>query len=152
MIPAEPREPAASTARRLRGPIGVATALALAFVWGGLAYREVAAPRGPSLAGEARTAVRGSEAPPGWVGDFATAFCTGDAPTLASRLGPPLTADVAAIEQALSNRESTCANIRFIGGGANPQATFYVYVTRDDAASEQWWVFTVVGERVVAID
>jgi hypothetical protein len=150
-IPTEPRPPAAPPRWSHRGAIGVAVALVLAFVWGGLAYRELG-PSGRALAATVPTAVRGSEAPPGWISDFATAFCDGDADTLATRIGPPLSGNVEAIKEALQDRDWSCSAMRFIGGGSNPKGSFYVYVMRDKGNSEQWWVFTAVGQQVVAIE
>ncbi len=142
----------------MRAVAGTLAALVLAFVWGGLAYRELG-PRAErsfdalaAAGGSAPTAVLGTEAPPAWVGDFANAFCAGDADALAARIGPPLTGDVGAIKQALSSRDWRCSGSRYIGGGANPKGSFYVYVMRDEQSNEQWWVFTVVGEQVVAIE
>jgi hypothetical protein len=129
----------------------VAAALILAFVWGGLAYRELG-PRSRALAAVAPVAVRGSEAPPRWVTDFATAFCDGDAPSLATHIGPPLSGNVVAISEALQDRDWNCSGIRYIGGGSNLKGTFYVYVMRDKSENDQWWVFTAVGEQVVAIE
>jgi hypothetical protein len=150
-IPTEPQPPVARARRSYRGGIGMAVALILAFVWGGLAYRELG-PKARALAATAPTAVRGSEAPPGWVTRFATAFCDGDAESLATHIGPPLTGNVDAIAAALHDRSWSCSAMRFIGGGSNPKGTFYVYVMRDGTDSEQWWVFTAVGEQVVAIE
>ncbi len=145
---------------RFSGLIGTGLALVVAFVWGGLAYREL----GPkttlralpaSVASTVRgsaTAVRGSEAPPGWVDDFATAFCGGDAKALADHVGPPLTGQVDQISQALSQRDWDCGDMRYIGGGANPRGTFYVFVMTDKQSEEQWWVFTVLDDKVIAIE
>jgi hypothetical protein len=130
----------------------LAVALVLAFVWGGLAYRELGPRTARSLAAAAPAAVRGAEAPPGWIGDFATAFCDGDASSIAPHIGPPLTNNVDAIAQALTDRDWSCSAMRYIGGGANPKGTFYVYVMRDGANNEQWWVFTVIGDQVIAIE
>ena len=141
--------------RNWQGALGLGTALVLAFVWGGIADRQFA----PTLktarilpVAAANTAVAGSEAPPGWIADFAKAFCSGDAQTIAPRIGPPLTNNVEAISNALSDRDWQCSEIRFAGGGQNPKGSFYMYVTRDAENAEQWWVFTVIGEQVVAID
>ena len=150
-IPTEPQPPAALPRRSYRGAIGVAVALILAFVWGGLAYRELG-PRSRALAAVGPTAVRGSEAPPRWIADFAKAFCDGDADLLATHIGPPLTGNVDAIAAALHDREWSCSAMHFLGGGSNPKGTFYVYVMRDKTQNEQWWVFTAVGEQVVAIE
>ena len=141
--------------RNWQGALGMGTALVLAFVWGGIADRQLApSSKAATIAasGSSSTAVLGSEAPPSWLGDFATAFCKGDAQTIAPRIGPPLTNNIEAISNALSDRDSKCSDIRFSGAGANPKGSFYVFVTRDDQNAEQWWVFTVVGEQVVAID
>ena len=139
--------------RNWRGGLGVATAIVLAFVWGGIADRQLAPARSMArILPSAVTAVQGSEAPPQWIADFASAFCNGDANTIAPRIGPPLTGNVEAISNALSDRDWKCNDIRFAGGGANPKGSFYMYVSRDGQNAEQWWVFTVVGEQVVAID
>ncbi len=151
-IPTQPPQAPAARPRRLRGAIGMAAALLLAFVWGGLAYRELGPRTVRSFAGVVPTAVRGAEAPPGWIGDFAAAFCGGDAGSIAPRIGAPLTGNVEAISQALTDRDWSCSAMRFIGGGSNPKGTFYVYVMRDRSNNEQWWVFTVVGDQVVAIE
>lgn len=84
--------------------------------------------------------------------DFASAFCGADAQALAPRLGPPLTGNVDAISQALDSRDWTCRGMRYIGTGTNPKGTFFVYVMRDKDSAEQWWVFTVMGDQVVAIE
>lgn len=151
-IPTEPQPPAAPLRRRHRGAIGMAAALVLAFVWGGLAYRELGPRSARAFAGVAPTAVAGAQAPPRWVEEFATAFCSGDATTLAARIGPPLSGNVEAIKQALADRDWSCGAIHFIGGGSNPKGSFYVFVMRDKADREQWWVFTAVGDQVVAIE
>ncbi len=152
-IPPEPPRSDAAPPRRLRGAIGIAAALVLAFVWGGLAYRELG-PRATarSAAAGVLPAVAGAQSPPGWVGDFADAFCGGDAGSIATRIGPPLTGNVTAITQALSAGDWSCRDMRFLGGGTNPNGTFYVYVMRAKDENEQWWVFTVVDEKVVAIE
>ena len=143
--------------RRWRSGAGLAAGLILAFVWGGIAYRELA-PSNKSLArmipaaAVGATAVAGSEAPPSWVNDFANAFCKGDAKTIAPRIGPPLTNNVEAIQNALTSRDWECSDIRFAGGGQNPKGTFYMFITRDGQNAEQWWVFTVTSDQVVAID
>jgi hypothetical protein len=141
--------------RNWRGAAGMGIALVLAFVWGGIADREM----GPGKAAARMlpaavqgTAVAGAQAPPRWIDDFAGAFCKGDAQTLAARIGPPLTNNVDAIANALSDRDWQCNGIRFAGGGMNPRGAFYMFVTRDAQNGEQWWVFTVIGEQVVAID
>ena len=147
--------------RDWQGAIGLGTALVLAFVWGGIADRQLAPgskavrilPASVSSVSNGSTgAVLGSQTPPSWISDFATAFCKGDAQTIAPRIGPPLTNNVAAIANALSDRDWQCNDIRFAGGGSNPKGSFYMYVTRDKENAEQWWVFTVIGEQVVAID
>jgi hypothetical protein len=149
-IPTEAPPANAARPRNWRGTAGIAAALVLAFVWGGLAYRELG-PRTRSFAG-VLPAVAGQQSPPGWVDDFATAFCDGNADSLAARIGPPLTGNVAAISQALQDRQWKCAHMTFLGGGANPKGQFFVYVMRDDSRNEQWWVFTVVDGKVVAIE
>ncbi len=153
-IPTETPQPAAPKRRSYRGALGMATALVLAFVWGGLAYRELGPRTARAFAGSGvgPTAVLGTQAPPGWVGTFASAFCDGDADSLAPLIGPPLTGNVAAISAALSDRDWSCSAMHYIGGGTNPKGTFYVYVMRDKSENEQWWVFTVVDEKVVAIE
>jgi hypothetical protein len=132
----------------------MATALVLAFVWGGIADRQLTPSKGPRVAAAAvpGVAVLGSQQPPQWIGDFASGFCKGDAQAMAPRIGPPLTNDVEAISNALSDRDWDCSEIRFAGSGSNPKGTFYMYVARDGQNGEQWWVFTVVGDQVVAID
>lgn len=145
---------------RFSGLVGTALALVVAFVWGGLAYRElgpktttrvVPASVASTVRGSA-TAVRGAEAPPAWVSDFATAFCGGDAKALAVHIGPPLTGQVDQISQALAQRDWDCGDMRYIGGGANPKGTFYVFVMTDTQSEEQWWVFTVMDDKVIAIE
>lgn len=151
-IPPEPPPAPAARPRSWRGPIGIAAALVLAFVWGGLAYRELG-PRTKALGSVAPlTAIAGSQSPPGWIGDFANAFCDGNADALAVHIGPPLTGNVAGIAAALQDREWTCQRMTFLGGGANPKGAFYVYVMRDGTENEQWWVFTVLGDKVIAIE
>lgn len=157
-VPAPTTPALASRWQRLRGLTGVGVALVLAFVWGGLAYRGLGPKTADSMAalidggGGRPAAVLGSEAPASWVSDVATAFCSGDADTIAARIGPPLTGDVGAIREALASRDWNCASFRYLGGGTNAQGAFYVFVMRDDHGSEQWWVFTVVGERIVSIE
>jgi hypothetical protein len=140
--------------RNWRGGLGMATAIVLAFVWGGIADRQLTSSKGARIlpAAVAATAVLGSESAPGWINDFAGAFCKGDARTIAPRIGPPLTNNVEAIANALSDRDWSCSGIRFAGGGSNPKGSFYLFVTRDGHDAEQWWVFTVVGDQVVSID
>jgi hypothetical protein len=137
--------------RDWKGPVGMTAALALAFAWGALTYRELGTgprPIGPVVA----AAVAGSESPPAWVAAFVQAFCDGNAVALAERLGPPLDGQAAEIEQALASREWTCSDTRYLGGGQNKTGDFYAYITVDANGGEQWWVFTVVGEKVVAIE
>jgi hypothetical protein len=153
-FPAEPID-APRRRRNWHGAAGMGIALVLAFVWGGIADREIG--RGKSAARilpatVQGTVVAGAQAAPRWIEDFASAFCKGDAETIAHRIGAPLTNNVDAIANALSDRDWKCNDIRFAGGGANPKGAFYMYVTRDGQNGEQWWVFTVVGEQVVAID
>jgi hypothetical protein len=146
--PAEPRR------RRWGGAIGMTVAIALAFIWGGIADRQFsgrAAARVITVPAAA-AAVKGAEAPPQWIGEFASAFCSGDAKTIAPRIGPPLTNNVDAIANALSDRDWECSDIRFAGGGQNPKGLFYVFISRNAQQGEQWWVFTVIGDQVVAID
>jgi hypothetical protein len=154
-----PPEPPRRPHPRFSGLIGTGLALVVAFVWGGLAYREL----GPkatralpaSVASTTRgtaTAVRGSEAPPGWVSDLVTSFCRGDAKGVVDRVGPPLSGQADQIAQALSRPEWTCNDMRYIGGGTNPKGTFYVYVMTDKDNEEQWWVFTAVDDKVIAIE
>jgi hypothetical protein len=148
-------QPAERAARRSRWQgLGMAVAVVLAFVWGGIAYRELAPARSVArvIPGVAAAAVKGSEAPPQWINEFAVAFCSGDAKKLAPRIGPPLTNNVEAISNALQDRDWSCNDIRFAGGGANPKGNFFLYITTDSGKGEQWWVFTVAGDQVVAID
>lgn len=151
---AAPQPVAGPRRRNMRGALGVATAIVLAFVWGGIADRQLTPSRAARIlpAAVAGATVRGSEAPPLWINDFASAFCKGDAKTIAPRIGPPLTNNVEAIANALSDRDWSCNDIRFAGGGTNLKGSFYMYVTRDGQNAEQWWVFTVIGDQVVAID
>jgi hypothetical protein len=152
--PVQPAVPPAPRRRRWHGALGMATAIVLAFIWGGIADRELTPARSVAriLPASVGTAVLGAEAPPQWVADFASAFCSGDAKTIAPRIGPPLTNNVDAIANALSDRDWTCGDIRFSGGGRSAKGAFYLYVSRDGRNAEQWWVFTVVGEQVIAID
>ncbi|MGH2377466.1 MAG: hypothetical protein ACRDGT_03245 [Candidatus Limnocylindria bacterium] len=129
----------------------MAAALVLSFAWGALTYREIGATQvvaRPVMA----AAVAGSESPPGWVADFATAFCDADAEYIASRLGPPLEGQAADIEEAFASREWSCSETRYLGGGSNGSSEFYAYVTVEGTGGEHWWVFTVRDERVVAIE
>lgn len=134
---------------------GVTAALVLSFAWGALAYRELGGVRAAADAPLAETsafAVAGEEAPPGWVSDFAGAFCAGDAAHIAANVGPPLEGRAAEIEQALGQRSWTCADTRYLGTGANPMGEFYVWITVDEEGLDQWWVFTVADQRVVSIE
>ena len=147
MVEAVPTKPR----RSWKGPLGLIAALVLSFAWGALTYRELGATRvvqGPVFAG----AVAGSESAPAWVGDFVTAFCSADAEHVASRIGPPLDAQADQIAEAFASREWSCADTRYLGGGANARGEFYAYVTIDDGCAEQWWVFTIADERVIAIE
>lgn len=133
--------------RGWKGPVGMVAALVLSFAWGALAYRELGATRviqGPVVAG--------AESAPAWVGDFVSAFCAADAEHLAARIGPPLDAQAEKIADAFASREWSCTDTRYLGGGENTRGAFYAYVTVDKTGNEQWWVFTVVGEKVVAIE
>ncbi len=151
-LPEAPRR----RAPRYGGLVGTGLALVIAFVWGGLAYREL----GPKAvkyevpSAVAGVAVRGSEAPPKWVSDFAGSFCSGDAQALADRIGPPLTGQVDQIAQALAQRDWSCSDMRYIGGGTNPKGTFYVYLMTDkqNGNTQEWWVFTTMEDKVVAIE
>lgn len=141
------RPPARGRGRR--PTIGVGLALVLAFAWGALAYRELSPVR---QFASAPIAVAGVQAPPGWISDFAKAFCNADAVHLATRMGPPLAGQTEAIAQALATREWSCSTTRFLGGGTNSKGSFYVWLTIDDDQDEQWWVFTVVNDKVIAIE
>ncbi|MDE3112027.1 MAG: hypothetical protein KGN00_11530 [Chloroflexota bacterium] len=130
----------------------------IAFVWGGITYKELG-PKAtaylpaPVVSAADGSAVLGTESPPGWVSDFAKAFCGADAQALAGRLGPPLTGQVDRISQALSQRDWSCSDMRYIGGGTDPKGTFYVYLMRDDQNNAQeWWVFTTMNDQVIAIE
>lgn len=142
--------PAETTRRGWKGLAGLAAALVLSFAWGALTYRELGT--GPRIVDGPVVAVAGSESPPGWVADFVQAFCDGDAAHIAERIGPPLDGQTEQIRQAIESREWTCADVRFLGGGTNPTGDFYAYVTVTDGGGEQWWVFTVAQEKVVAIE
>jgi hypothetical protein len=126
-------------------------ALVLSFAWGALAYRELGATRivqGPVVAG----AVAGSESAPSWIGDFANAFCDADVEQVTARIGPPLDTQADQIAEAFSARDWSCTTTRYLGGGENARGAFYAYVTIDGGGAEQWWVFTVVDEKVIAIE
>lgn len=127
-------------------------ALVLSFAWGALTYRELGTGARALDGPIAIAAVAGSEAPPGWVGQFATAFCEGDAQQISTRIGPPLDGQTAEIQKALESREWTCSDVRYLGGGTNDSGEFYAYITVEQGGGEQWWVFTVVDEKVVAIE
>lgn len=163
LTPPTPATAPAAPPPRVRRPgwsrlVGTGVALVVAFVWGGLAYREL----GPQttayvpasvVSAAGATAVKGDEAPPAWVDGFAKAFCDADAKALADRMGPPLTGQVDQISQALSQRDWSCSDMRYIGGGTNPKGTFYVYLMRDDQSNAQeWWVFTTMDDKVIAIE
>jgi hypothetical protein len=145
--------PAAAPAPRRRswkGPLGTGAALVLAFAWGALTYRELGT--SPRMFDSAAVAVAGSESPPAWVAGFVQAFCDGDAAHLAERIGPPLDGQTEQIKQAIESREWTCADVRYLGSGTNTTGDFYAYVTVEDDGGEQWWIFTVAQEKVVAIE
>lgn len=139
--------------RSWKGPFGLFAALALSFAWGALTYRELGT---PGRVGDspliASSALAGSEAPPQWVGDFADAFCTADAEHIAARIGPPLDGKTVEIQEALATREWSCVDTRYLGGGANDKGEFYAWITVDAGGREQWWIFTVMNEKVVAIE
>lgn len=148
-------EPAPAKPRRSlnwKGPVGLVAALVLSFAWGALTYRELGVTRivqgAPVVAG----AVAGSESAPRWVGDFVSAFCDADADHVAAKIGPPLDAQADQIAEAFASRDWSCADTRYLGGGENARGEFYAYVTIDDSGGEQWWVFTVVDEKVIAIE
>lgn len=42
--------------------------------------------------------------------------------------------------------------MRYLGGGHNLLGEFHAYVTVDERSQEQWWIFTVSGGKVIAID
>lgn len=143
--------------RRWGGLLGTGLALALAFLWGGLTYRELGPKTGHAapvagVAAAGGVVVAGSEAPPQWVGDFAKAFCDGDAKSLAARIGGQLAGQTDQIAQALAQRDWTCTDMTFLGGGTSPKGSFYVYVMRDKQSQQEWWVFTVQNDQVVGID
>ena len=143
--------PVERTKRSWKGPAGMVAALVLSFAWGALTYRELGSTRvvqGPVVA----TAVAGSQSAPAWIGDFVTAFCDADAEHVVAKIGPPLDAEAAQIAEAFASREWSCTDTRYLGGGENTRGEFYAYVTIDDGGGEQWWVFTVVDEKVVAIE
>src|SRR5206468_5512954 len=112
MPDAPPHEPGPAPRRRdWRGGLGMAIALVLAFVWGGIADQQLAPSKGPRVASAAvaGVAVLGSQQPPQWIGDFASGFCKADAQAMAPRIGPPLTNNVEAISNALSDRDWDCS-------------------------------------------
>jgi hypothetical protein len=157
--PAEVVTPPVRSRRRppFRGALGSVLVVALAFAWGALAYREL----GPSrvVAADLSSAstrvgtgvVQGSESAPVWIGDFATAFCDGDATAMSDRLGPPLSGQVEDIKQALATRTWGCDSVHYLGGGTSTNGSFYIYLLRD-GPSEMWWVFTTQDDQVIEID
>jgi hypothetical protein len=150
-VPAATGPAAAPSRRSWKGPLGLTAALVLSFAWGALTYRELGDARvieGPVVA----AAVAGSESAPAWIGDFATAFCNADAAHIAAHIGPPLDAQAQQIEEAFASREWSCSDTRYLGGGENARGEFYAYVTIDNSGGEQWWVFTVMDDRVIAIE
>jgi hypothetical protein len=135
--------------RSWRTTLGIGLAIVLAFAWGALAYRELSPVR--SLA-SAPVTVAGVQAPPGWINEFADAFCAGNADKVVALVGPPLAGQGPQIAEALATREWSCSDTRFLGSGLNTKGSFYVWVTIDDDRHEQWWVFTVIDDQVIGID
>ncbi len=157
-----PVESAASSATVSGKPVwrplfGGAGALVLAFVWGALAYRELA-PRTVAVAGARQAGVapagivRGTENPPAWMAKFADAFCAKDAEFVATHLGGPLAMSPEQAASALSQRDWTCTGSRFLGAGANAERTFFVYVIQRSGGEEMWFVFSVEDDKVVGVD
>ena len=71
---------------------------------------------------------------------------------IAAKIGPPLDAEAQQIAEAFASREWSCADTRYLGGGVNSRGEFYAYVTIDDDGGEQWWVFTTLDKKVIAIE
>lgn len=152
LAPAAPETPQPAPKRpapRWRGVAGTALALVIAFAWGALAYREMSPVR--KIAG-APVAVAGMQAAPGWMTEFANAFCSADGKVVSARLGGQFDGKLDQVEHALATRDWDCTSTRFLGSGTNVEGQFFVYVTVSPEGKDQWWVFTVVDDRVVAID
>jgi hypothetical protein len=149
MVAERPTIVPAAHGRGWRSTVGVGLAIVLAFAWGALAYRELSPVR---KIASAPVAVAGVQTPPGWIDEFANAFCAGDATKVVALVGPPLAGQGPQIAEALATREWSCSDTRFLGSGLNTKGSFYVWVTIDDDKHEQWWVFTVIDDKVIGID
>jgi hypothetical protein len=57
------------------------------------------------------------------------------------------------VQSAFDQREWSCDNVRYLGTSQGEKGVAYVYVMRDPRTKlENWWVFTVKGDRVVGVD
>jgi hypothetical protein len=145
-------DPAANV--RPRRVFGTFAAFILAFACGVVADRQLGIAAGGRIIapGSAAAIVAGAERPPGWIADFAGAFCKGDAAYVVANIGGELAAmPEEQIAAALARPKWTCARIRYLGHATNPQAENFVFVTTMDGGEEMWWVFAVVDQKVVAI-
>ena len=130
-------------------------AVVIAFAAGALSYREGTTLLGPRVAAarvSSATAVAGRQAPPGWIDEFARAFCGGDATFVSDHVGGELDIGPDRISDAFARRAWVCASSRYLGSATNPEGQHHVYVMTGKDDTEQWFVFTVMDDKVVGID
>jgi len=111
-------------------------------------------PRGEHAARGATgaTALAGHQAPPAWIDEFARAFCSGDAAFVSSHVSGELDIGEERIIDAFARRTWDCASSRYLGSATNTEGQHHVYVMTGTDNGEQWFVFTVVNDKVVGID
>jgi len=130
---------------------GTFAAFILAFVGGMVVDRQLATTPVGRIAAPAAI-VAGHERPPGWISEFADAFCKGDASFIVSHVGGELALmPEDQIAAALAKPKWTCDRIRYLGHANSPQSDNFLFVTTMTGGEEMWWVFAVVEEKVVAI-
>ena len=126
-------------------------AFILAFVCGIAADRQLASTPVGRIVTPAGI-VAGIERPPGWIRDFADAFCNGDASFIVAHVGGELAQmPEDQIAAALAKPKWTCSRIRYLGHANSPESDSFLFVTTMTGGEEMWWVFAVVEEKVVAI-
>ncbi|TMG41883.1 MAG: hypothetical protein E6H94_00480 [Chloroflexi bacterium] len=148
--------PAAAPARPTRAVWGLLATIVIAFGTGALTYREantlLARPVRASAAATGATALAGHQAPPAWIDEFARAFCSGDAAFVSSHVSGELDIGEERIIDAFARRTWDCASSRYLGSATNTEGQHHVYVMTGTDNGEQWFVFTVVNDKVVGID
>jgi hypothetical protein len=138
----------------MRPIFGVLAVIALAFGSGALAYREAESLFVRPVRGAARpaAAVAGQQSPPAWVGEFARAFCSGDAGYVSAHVAGQLDIGEVRISDAFAHRAWQCLSSRYLGTASNTDGDHHVFVLQGNDQQEQWYVFTVLEDKVVGLE